>query len=113
MPKAIDVHVHPPARPGTGEGPTNAQMQQYFRGEPTPDDPEEFYQYYKDRDMLAVLVVIGNRNQPGDEHGNQNDWSAELQRNHPDTFIGFGGVDPYAGKDAVREAKRCVEDLGL
>lgn len=93
MPKAIDIHVHPPGRPGSGETGASTQMRQYFRGESTPADPEEFYQYYKDRDLIAVMVVIGNRNQTGDEHGNQNDWVAELQRRHPDTLIGFGGVD--------------------
>mgnify|MGYP001306989072 CR=1 FL=1 len=59
------------------------------------------------------MLVTGNRDQPGDERGNQNDWVAELQRRHPEQLIGFGGVDPYAGKDAVREARRCIEELGL
>ncbi len=114
MPKAIDIHVHPPARPGTQrQGGTREQMQRYFKGEPVPDDPEEFYQYYKDRDQIAVLLVTDSRTQSDTDQPNSNDWCAELARSHPDQFIGFGGVDPHMGKMAVREARRCVEELGL
>ena len=31
----------------------------------------------------------------------------------PGQFIGFGGVDPKQGKLAVKEAVRCIEELGL
>lgn len=111
MPRAIDIHVHPPARPGSADAAASAQMRRYFRGEATPDDPDEFYQYYKDRDMLAVLLVTGSVSDDGEP--NHNDWSAELQQRYPDRFISFGGVDPKQGPAAVREARRCVEDLGL
>jgi uncharacterized protein len=111
MVRAIDIHVHPVNRPSEAESERQQQMQQYFRGEPTPQDPESFYRYYKDRDMMGVLLVIGQASESGEP--NQNDWSAELARTYPDTFIGFGGVDPKQGKLAVREAVGCVEELGL
>jgi uncharacterized protein len=110
--KAIDVHVHPVNRPSVEESERQRQMAQYFRGEPTPQDPEGFYQYYKERDMMAVLLVTGPVKDPRVEP-NHNDWSKELMDKYPDTFIGFGGVDPKQGKLAVAEAKRCVEELGL
>jgi predicted TIM-barrel fold metal-dependent hydrolase len=83
----------------------------YFRGEAVPDTKEGVYQYYKDRDLMAVILVTG----PVSEDGapNHNDWSAEIQRDYPEQFIGFGGVDPKQGKLAVKEAVRCVEELGL
>ena len=103
MVKAIDIHVHPVNRPSVEESERQRQMAQYFRGEPTPQDPEGFYQYYKERDMMAVLLVTGpvkdRRVEP-----NHNDWSEELMDTYPDTFIGFGGVDPKQGKLAVKEA---------
>lgn len=112
MVTAIDIHVHPVNRPtNTADADRAQQMQEYFRGEPMPQDPESFHQYYKDRDMLAVLLVIAQVSEDGAP--NENDWSAELARTYPDTFIGFGGVDPKQGKLAVREAVRCVEELGL
>ncbi len=113
MPKAIDIHVHAPNRPGIGRTATQEQMQRYFRGEPVPQDPEEFYQYYKDRDQIGVIFSVDARTQSGEEPGADNDWVAELARRHPDQFIGFGTVDPHMGRLAIREARRCVEELGL
>jgi predicted TIM-barrel fold metal-dependent hydrolase len=113
MVKGIDVHVHAPRRPGGPEGANSGQMQRYFRGEPTPTDAEGVYQYYKDRDLMGVLLVMGPVADPPDGQPNHNDWSAELQRRYPEQFIAFGGVDPGQGKAAVREAVRCVEELGL
>ncbi len=109
---AIDIHVHPPNRPGTPKSANEAAMEAYFRGEKTPTDPEEFYQYYKDRDQIAVILAYDETTQ-SDDHPTTNDWVAELAKAHPDQFIGFGSVDPHMGKIAVREAKRCVEELGL
>ena len=111
MVKAIDIHVHPPARPGTEDAARAAQMRAYFRGEQTPHEPDDFAQYYADREMMAVLLVTGSTEENGQL--NHNDWSAELMRRYPEQFIGFGGVDPKQGKVAVREAKRCIEQLGL
>ena len=113
MVKAIDIHVHAPNPPERGGGASiSAEMARYFGSERTPSDPEEFYQYFKDRDILAVILWIDAQTQTEGGRGS-NDWIAELQRNHPEQFIGFGSVDPHMGKAAVREAKRAVEDLGL
>ncbi len=112
MPTAIDIHVHAPNPPGSDRGAVGEQMSRYFRSEKTPQDPEEFYQYFKDRDIIAVLLFIDESSQTDQQRGS-NDWIAELTKRHPDQFIGFGSVDPHMGKMAVREARRCVEDLGL
>lgn len=111
MVKGIDIHVHAPTRPESGRNAQNPTMMKYFRGEAVPDTKEGVYQYYKDRDLMAVILVTG----PVAEDGTSlhNDWSAELQRDYPEQFIGFGGVDPKQGKLAVKEAVRCVEELGL
>lgn len=113
MPTAIDVHVHAPNRPAIGQTARQQQMAQYFRSEPTPSDPDEFYQYYKDRDQIAVIFTVDARTQSDAESVNDNDWVAELARRYPDQFIGFGTVDPHMGRLAVREARRCVEELGM
>src|SRR5690606_8173380 len=89
--KAIDVHVHPVSRPSVGQTEREQQMKRYFRGEETPQDPESFYQYYKERDMMGVLLVTGPVADPPDGEPNHTDWSAELMTRYPDTFIGFGG----------------------
>lgn len=112
MPVAIDIHVHAPNPPESGQANLRAEMASYFRSDAIPKDPEEFYQYYKDRDIIAVILFIDNRTH-GEEPRGGNDWIAELVRRHPDQFIGFGSVDPHMGNAAVREARRCVEELGL
>lgn len=111
MVKGIDIHVHAPTRPESGRNAQNPTMMKYFRGEAVPDTKEGVYQYYKDRDLMAVILVTGPVSEDGEP--NHNDWSAELQRDYPEQFIGFGGVDPKQGKIAVKEAVRCVEELGL
>jgi predicted TIM-barrel fold metal-dependent hydrolase len=42
-----------------------------------------------------------------------NETVAELVRQYPDRLIGFAGVDPYKGMEAVRELEYAVRDLGL
>jgi predicted TIM-barrel fold metal-dependent hydrolase len=111
MPQAIDFHVHPPPPPGTDDRGRSAQMAAYFRSEPTPQDPDGFYQYYKDRDQLAVIFSVDTRRDAAQP--SPNDWIAELVRRYPRQFIGFGTVNPHLGDAAIREARRCVEELGL
>ena len=41
-----------------------------------------------------------------------NDHIAEAVMKHPDVFLGFGIVDPWQGKVALKEIRRCKE-LGL
>jgi predicted TIM-barrel fold metal-dependent hydrolase len=42
-----------------------------------------------------------------------NDHIAEAVKKHPGVFLGFGIVDPWQGKVAVNEIRRCKAELGL
>ena len=42
-----------------------------------------------------------------------NDYVANIVNEYPDKFIGFAGIDPRRGKEAIQELERCVEELGL
>ncbi len=42
-----------------------------------------------------------------------NDHVAEIVQRFPSKFIGFAGIDPRKGMDAVREVERAVKELGL
>jgi predicted TIM-barrel fold metal-dependent hydrolase len=112
MPTAIDIHVHPPNRPGVPLTPFQEGERAQFKPEREITDPDELYQYYKDRDQIATLLAFDDRSTYNSMYA-PNDWVAELAQRHPDHFIGFGSVDPHMGKIAVREARRCVEELGL
>lgn len=41
-----------------------------------------------------------------------NDYVIDIVREHPDRIIGFAGIDPRRGKEAVEELSRCY-DMGL
>ena len=43
----------------------------------------------------------------------RNEAVAGLVKQYPDRFIGFAGVDPYKGMEAVRELEYAVRELGL
>ena len=70
-------------------------------------------QYYKDRDQLAAIFTVDGRSAAEPDEPSPNDWVAELAHRYPDQFIGFGTVNPHLGEAALREARRCVEELGL
>ncbi|MBI5116626.1 amidohydrolase [Candidatus Poribacteria bacterium] len=38
-----------------------------------------------------------------------NDYVIDIVRKHPDRIIGFAGIDPRRGKEAIVELERCVE----
>ena len=42
-----------------------------------------------------------------------NNYVADILKEYPDKFIGFAGIDPRRGKEAIMELERCVENLGF
>lgn len=112
MPKAIDIHIHP-FGPGGRRGPANRIQREYFRSPIDHATVEEMAAYYKELDILGVLLTIDDRSVTGRPPEVSNDFLAELVKRYPEQFIAFGSVDPWAGKQAVIEAERCVRDLGL
>lgn len=111
MVKAIDVHVHPPA-PGKDNLTDDPETAAYFRGGLSPQDIEETAAYYAEQEMLGVLLHIDDETASG-EPPVANDYIAESVARWPEQFLGFGSVDPWKGAAAVREARRCAEELGL
>jgi predicted TIM-barrel fold metal-dependent hydrolase len=109
--KAIDVHIHPPA-PGFVTPTADPETQAYFRSALHHDNAEDMAQYYAHLDIVGVLfhsdaeTATGQRPVP-------NDYIAELQKRFPRQFIGFGSVDPWKGKAALREVERLAIDLKL
>jgi len=110
MPRAIDVHVHPP-NPGGESLTSSKEAQQYFRSGPPPGSVDEVADYYASLDIMAVIFDIDSETATG-RPPTPNDYIADLQKKYPQQFIGFGSVDPWKGQAAVKEAKRCAE-LGL
>ncbi len=111
MPKAIDFHIHPPKEPGKPPTRFHSAMATYFKSPPELT-LEELAAKYKELDYMAVVLANDDRTAQGDEW-DSNDWVASISKRYPDTFIGFGSVDPWMGKLAVKEVERAHKELGL
>jgi hypothetical protein len=111
---AIDMHVHP----GTREYLVDAggkyleDALKYFRQEKPPVSIETMADYYRKLDMKAVLLAWDAETHTG-LPAVTNDYVAGIAGTYPETFIGFGSVDPWKGKLAVAEAERAVRKLKL
>ena len=111
MVKAIDMHIHPPKEPGTPTTRFHTAMAKYFKSPPELS-LEELAAKYKELDFMAVILANDDRTAQGDAW-DSNDWVASISRRYPDTFIGFGSVDPWMGKLAVKEVERAGKELGM
>ena len=111
MPKAIDVHIHPPAEPGRPPliPPT---MANYFRMTERASTPEEMAERFQELDLFANILATDASANMG-QNPITNDYVAGIVRRWPETFSGFGSVDPWKGKAGLREIERCIQELGL
>ncbi len=98
----IDFHVHPPVRDYI-EGPFGPYMEgleRMFGREFPARTIEEIASEYREQDGMAVLLAWDASSATG-----QAPYSsarvAELVRQAPDVFVGFGSVDPHDGAAAV------------
>ena len=111
MVEAIDMHIHPPKEPGTSATRFHTAMAKYFKSPPELS-LEELAAKYKELDFMAVILANDDRTAQGDAW-DSNDWVASITRQYPDTFIGFGSVDPWMGKLAIKEVERASKELGM
>ncbi len=111
---AIDMHVHP----GTKEYLVDAggkylkDALKYFHKEDAIVSLQEMARYYREADMLAVLLAWDTETQSGLPPVT-NDYVAAAVQKYPESFIGFAGVDPWKGRMAVDELTRAIKVLGL
>lgn len=101
---AIDMHTHI----ATGEK-VKLAGHAHNRGKPG-QHPDEMAQMYQRLNMMAVIFDVDHETRTGVKISNAD--TAGWVGKYPDTFVGFGSVDPWKGKAAVDEVKRCA-DLGL
>jgi uncharacterized protein len=111
--KAIDFHVHLPtpewldvSMKGYVEAAEN-----YFRSKVAKRTLDELATDYEELDMVAVLLAWDAETATGRPRV-PNELVAQACRDHPNTFVGFGSVDPLKGERAVAELDRIAE-LGL
>jgi uncharacterized protein len=102
---AIDVHVHLETPEGNA---ADAAATKYFGDSGAPRDGDALAEYYRSRKMACVLFTVDER-LTGRRHL-PNEAVVELARANPDVIIPFASLDPTRGPEAVRQAKRLVEE---
>jgi uncharacterized protein len=109
---AIDVHVHAERNSGEEPDPVTDELQdaaaRYFGGSPPQPTAQEVADYYRERDLLAVIFTVDDEAGMGRRRLG-NDEVLEAARANPDVLIPFASVDPHKGKLAVREARELIE----
>ena len=115
---AIDVHTHvhrsvsaPPVKPEDNEH--LAAMAAYFKTGAAAFTVDDLAAYYRERKMAAVTFTIDVKDQPADPARATPEEIAERAREHKDVLIPFGSVDPHRGAEAVRMARRQIEEFGV
>jgi predicted TIM-barrel fold metal-dependent hydrolase len=111
--KAIDFHVHLPTPEWLDvsmKGYIEA-AESYFRSKVAKRSLDELARDYEELDMVAVLLAWDAETATGRPRV-PNELVAQACRDHPETFVGFGSVDPLKGGRAVAELDGIAE-LGL
>ena len=112
MTKAIDVHCHTSTRPQyEAWGPYLEAMERYYKFRPDVRSEQEMVDDLRRADVRAC--IIGWDAAAGSGGPPRNDYVADLVRRFPDAFPGVGHDRPLEGREAVREAERCLTTLGL
>lgn len=73
---------------------------------------EEFVKMLDKMGVEKAVIFNLDEETPSGIAGLPNDYYADIVKKYPDKFLGFAGIDPLKGMDAIREIRRCY-DLGL
>lgn len=106
----VDVHVHV----HTGDRrrqrlAQNEDASRLFQSQ-APRDPDEILNLYRELDGMAVIFDVDAETSTGLKISN--DEVADLVARSDGRLIGFGSVDPWKGRAAVKEVERC-HTLGM
>jgi predicted TIM-barrel fold metal-dependent hydrolase len=112
---AIDIHTHANVSGRCARDPCSIildeAMAAYFKSAPPPTIPE-VAQYYRDRNMVAVIFAVDAEAEVG--HWRiANEEVAEVAAENSDALIPFASIDPAKGKMGAREARRLIEEYGV
>lgn len=111
--RAIDFHVHLPTNEWIegSLGPYRETTEAYFRRTVDLKTVEEMAREYEELDLFGVVLGWDAETFTG-RPPLRNDDVVRVQREFPERFVAFAGVDPHKS-DAVTELERAVTDLGM
>jgi predicted TIM-barrel fold metal-dependent hydrolase len=109
---AIDVHVHAERNEGEQQDPVTGEILEaaanYFGGHPPQPTAQEVADYYRERNMVAVVFNVDDEAGLGRRRLGNDEVLAAAEAN-PDVLLPFASVDPHKGKLGVREARELIE----
>ena len=110
---AIDVHTHAERSSHGGEDEVAleylAAAKKYFGGEPPRPTTQDVADYYRERNMAAIVFTVDDESGMGRKRV-PNEEVAELAHKNADVLIPFASIDPHKGKLGIREARRLIEE---
>lgn len=112
---ALDMHVHIEV---DDHGHTSLPQQlidaanSYFRVETQRPSLDEIADYYRERNMAAVVFTVDAETALGHTQIDSFDIAQGASRNN-DVLIPFGSVDPLQPKKALDTAQRLIQDAGV
>jgi uncharacterized protein len=110
---AIDVHTHAERSAGAGEDEVALEYlkaaKKYFGGDPLRPTTQEVADYYRERNMAAVVFTVDDEAGMGRKRV-PNEEVAELAHKNDDVLIPFASIDPHKGKLGIREARRMIDE---
>lgn len=108
---AIDVHVHIEIGPD-GDDHLSTDLREaasrYFKGEVRLPSIDEVADYYRERQMMAVVFGVDSALTTGQPRI-PNSFVIDGARRHNDVLIPFASIDPRRGADGVSEAEALLE----
>ena len=109
---AIDVHVHAERNASEPQDPVTEELlaaaSSYFGAAPMQPTAQDVADYYRERNMLAVVFTVDDEAGMGRKRLGSTEV-LDAARANPDVMIPFASVDPHKGKLGVREARELIE----
>ena len=109
---AIDVHVHAERNHDEPQDPVTTDLLEaaarYFGGSPPQPTAQEVADYYRERNLLAVIFTVDDEAGMG-RRRIRNEEVLEAAASNADVLIPFASVDPHKGKLGVREAQELIQ----
>jgi uncharacterized protein len=110
---AIDVHTHAERSTHGDEDEVTLEYlkaaAKYFGGDPPRPSTQDVADYYRERNMAAVVFTVDDEAGTGRKRVS-NEEIAQLAHDNPDVLIPFASIDPHKGKMGLREARRMIEE---
>ncbi|MEU2001872.1 amidohydrolase family protein [Rhodococcus sp. NPDC019627] len=108
---AVDVHTHVLAstRTPASDGGGASEIANVFGDMPELTVPE-LADYYRERNMAAVVFTVDSPVRSGREPRVSNEEIAELAAENADVLLPFASVDPGRGAAGVKWAKRLIDE---